>query len=466
MHIHRWSILALSFCMLTATAPNMVMAAVPPSVVADKVFHAETMTLDNGMQVVVIPNHRAPVVTHMVWYKVGAADEPQGDGVSGAAHFLEHLMFKGSRALGAGEFSKIIRSIGGEDNAFTSWDFTAYFQSVAKQHLPTVMALEAERMINVTLPPQEIDSERQVIIEERRERVDNNPRQMAMEQLRSLLYTASPYGVPILGWHDEMPLLSRSDVEKYYRTWYAPNNAILVVSGDVTMNEVRPLAEKYYGVIPFQAVPEHIRPSSPDFIAPISMEYRSADIHEPVFIRAWRAPSFVMNKHESLALDVLMEALDGGASTDLYQSLVVEQKKASSISLSYDSSMRGEGSIWLSASPAPNVRMADLEMAIVLKLRQLIGNGIDAEKVEKAKMRLIDKAVFARDSVTGPAMTIGQALSYGATLDDVESWPAQIAQVSAEDVQAVMDKYLHPITPAHQPVTAYITPITKDSKDQ
>lgn len=465
MRIHQWSLLTFGYCILAIMASNGVMAG-SGQAATGKVFNAQTVTLNNGLQVVVIPNHRAPVVTHMVWYKVGAADEPQGDGVSGAAHFLEHLMFKGSRALDAGEFSKLIRSIGGEDNAFTSWDFTAYFQSVSKQHLPTVMALEAERMINITLPLQEIDPERKVIIEERRERVDNNPRQIAMEQLRGLLYTASPYGVPILGWRDEMPALSRSDVEKYYRTWYAPNNAILVVSGDVTMEDVRPLAEKFYGVIPFKAVPDHVRPASPDFVAPVTMEYRSADIHEPIFIRAWRAPSFVMNKRESLALDVLIETLDGGASTDLYQSLVVEQKKASNINLSYDSSMRGEGSIWLSASPAPNVKMDDLEAAAMLKFRQLIGNGIDAVKIEKAKTRLIDKAVFARDSVSGPAMTIGQALSYGATLDDIETWPSQIARVSVEEVQAVMEKYLHPIIPAHQPVTAYISPVVTDSKDQ
>lgn len=430
----------------------------------DKVFDAETFTLKNGMQVVVIPNHRAPVVSHMVWYKVGAADEPQGDGVSGAAHFLEHLMFKGSKAIKAGEFSKIIRSIGGEDNAFTSWDYTAYFQSVSKSNLSTVMALEAERMINITLPEAEIEKERKVIIEERRMRVDNDPQQLFSEQLRALLFTATPYEVPILGWHDEMPKLARADVLNYYKKWYAPNNAILVISGDVTTRDVKPLAEKFYGVIPFMTVPEHTRPIAPDFPAPVRVTYSNKDIHEPVFMRGWRAPGFMMNKHDSLALEVLVETLDGGASTDLYQSLVVKNKKATNINLSYDAATRGEGSIWLNATPAPNVTLEELELALDSKMDDLIGNGIKATEIEKAKSRMIDRAIYARDSVMGPAMTIGQNLSYGASLDDIENWPALIAKIKPNDVQIVLEKYLHPATPAHHPVTGYLKPLATADK--
>ncbi len=423
-----------------------------------KVYNAETMMLGNGMQVVVIPNHRAPVVTHMLWYKVGAADEPQGDGVSGAAHFLEHLMFKGSEALQAGQFSKIIRGIGGEDNAFTSWDYTAYFQSVAKDKLPIVMALEADRMMNVRLPQPEIDTELPVIIEERRMRTDNDPQALFYEQMRAVLFTASPYGVPIIGWHDEMPKLNRTHVLDYYKTWYAPNNAILVVSGDVTMADVAPLAKKFYGIIPHKDVPAHVRGDTPNFPAPIQLTFESAELRQPIFLRAWRAPSYAQNKKEALALDVLMETLSGGSSTELYQSLVVKDKQASDISLSYDGDARGEGSIWLSATPSPNVSLDKLDVSIRHKLAELIKNGLNADDIEKAKTRMIDSEDYARDSVMGPAMVVGQSLAYGLTLDDVEMRPEHISAVTVQDVQNVLNAYLNPDHPAHLPVTGYLLP--------
>jgi zinc protease len=421
-------------------------------------FPIESTTLKNGMQVVVIPNHRAPVVSHMVWYKVGSADEPQGDSVSGAAHFLEHLMFKGTRALEPGQFSKFIRSLGGQDNAFTSWDFTAYFQSVAKEHLPRMMALEADRMMNITLPQNEIDSEREVIIEERRSRTDNDPQSLFSEQIRSTLFLGTPYAEPIIGWRDEMPLLNRTHVEHYYRTWYAPNNAILVISGDVTMDEVKPLAERYFSIIPSFDVPEHIRPIGPQFPAPTIMNFTSEDIHQPVFIRAWRVPSKVQNKQEALALEVLAETLSGGSSTELYQSLVVNKKMASDISLSYSGDFRGEGSMWLYATPAPNIDFDTLEKNIQKKMSELIGNGIKSVDIQNAKKRLIDSGIYARDSVMGPAMIVGQALAMGLSLEDIQNRDKLIEQISDDDVAYVFKKYLHPETPFYQPVTGLMSP--------
>lgn len=453
-------------CVWLAPAYAADQKTTPLTPVMDKVYHAESMMLDNGMQVVVIPNHRAPVVSHMVWYKVGAADEPQGDGVSGAAHFLEHLMFKGTKAIKAGDFSKIVKSVGGEDNAFTSWDYTAYFQSVAKDQLPRMMALEAERMMNVLLPPAEIQSERKVIIEERRMRTDNDPQSLFSEQLRSLLFTASPYGVPIIGWRDEMPKLERQHVSDYYTTWYAPNNAILVVSGDVTMADVDPLAKKFYGVIPRKDVPAHIRPVTPDFPAPIVTRFESAEVRQPVLIEAWRAPSYITGKDEAYALDVLMEVLSGGASTELYQSLVVKDKIASEISLSFDGDSRGEGSIWLSATPAPHVSLEDLQAKVSAKLSDLIAKGLVDAEIEKAKTRLIDRENYARDSVMGPAMVVGQSLAYGLSLDDVETRPAKISAVTGDAVRAVLKKYLSPEAPAHLPVIGYLVPKAAPQKKE
>lgn len=446
---------------LSVTSAFMLMSstAMSADATAEKVYNAESMMLDNGMQVVVIPNHRAPVVSHMVWYKVGAADEPQGDGVSGAAHFLEHLMFKGSDALQPGQFSKLIRSWGGEDNAFTSWDYTAYFQSVAKNDLPRVMALEADRMINLKIPEKEIESERQVIIEERRMRTDNDPKALFSEQLRAMLFASTNYAVPIIGWHDEMPKLNREHVTNYYKTWYAPNNAILVVSGDVTMADVAPMAKKFYGILPSHAVPEHIRPNTPDFPAPTILKFETPDIRQPLLIEGWRVPSYNKeHNEEAYALDVLMETLSGGASTELYQSLVVQQKIATDIDMSYEGDARGEGSVWLSAVPAPNVTLDTLKAAIDKKMAELVGKGPSAEAVERAKTRLIDTEIYARDSVMGPAMVIGQGLSYGLTLDEIERRPEKIKAVTLEQVHHALNYYLDPIDPAYNPVIGYLIP--------
>ncbi len=437
---------------------SLFLFSFPACAAPQKVYNAETMTLENGMQVVVIPNHRAPVVSHMVWYKVGSADEPQGDGVSGAAHFLEHLMFKGTKSIPPGEFSKIIRSIGGEDNAFTSWDYTAFYQSVAKDQLPRVMALEADRMMNITLPDEHITSEHQVIIEERRSRTDNDPQNLFSEQLRALLFATTPYAEPIIGWRDDMPKLKKSDVQNYYRTWYYPNNAILVISGDVTMKSVKPLAEKFYGIIPPHDVPTHIRPVTPDFPAPPTLKFESADLRQPVFIRAWRAPSYMTDKDEALAIDILTEVLSGGSSTELYQSLVVKDKVATDISLSYEGDARGEGSIWLYAVPAPNISLEALEKAIYKKMTHLVQDGLSSIEIDKAKTRLIDSEMYARDSVMGPAMVVGQSLAYGLTLDDIETRPQKISIVSSKSINAVFKKYLHPDMPTHLPVTGYMIP--------
>lgn len=433
----------------------------PSQAAPEKVYNAESITLSNGMQVVVIPNHRAPVVSHMVWYKVGAADEPQGDGVSGAAHFLEHLMFKGTKAVAPGQFSKIIRGWGGEDNAFTSWDYTAYFQSVSKDKLPNVMAFEADRMLNATLPPKEIASELPVIIEERRMRTDNDPQSLFSEQMRAILFASTNYAVPIIGWHDEMPKLNRDHVLNYYQTWYTPKNAILVVSGDVTMNEVKPLAEKYYGFIPSHDVPDHVRPMTPDFPSPTTLKFESDELRQPIFLEAWRAPSYIMDKKEALALDVLMETLSGGSATELYQSLVVKQKIATDISLSFEGDSRGEGSIWLSAVPAPTVTLEKLQQAIDRKLGELVQSGLHQDAFEKAKTRMIDQELYARDSVMGPAMVVGQGLSYGLTLDDIETRPAQIQAVTLDEANAVLKKYLDPVAPKHLPVIGFMIPKEK-----
>jgi len=294
-----------------------------------RVFDPETFTLANGLQVVVIENRRAPIVTHMVWYKVGAADESAGE--SGNAHFLEHLMFKGTNTLGPGEFSEIIAQNGGQENAFTSYDYTAYYQTVANDRLEIVMRHEADRMANLVLTDALVLPERDVILEERRSRVDNEPGSQLRETMQAGLYLNHPYRVPVIGWEHEIRSLSTETALAFYRRWYAPNNAVLVVAGDVDADEVRRLAEKYYGKVPAGEVLERVRPTEPPQYAARRVTLENARVRQPSLSISYLAPAHNSPGGEhAYALQVLDQILGGGATSRLYRSLVVEQGLAAS----------------------------------------------------------------------------------------------------------------------------------------
>lgn len=428
----------------------------------DKVFNAKTFTLENGLQVVVVENHSVPVVTQMVWYRVGAADETAGK--SGIAHFFEHLMFKGQDYPGLGkvapgEFSKTVRSLGGNDNAFTSQDYTAYFESISSRHLETVMSMEAGRMRGLQLPKELIDAERKVILEERRQRIDNDPRAQFEEQLDSALFPNHPYGTPIIGWFHEIEGLNWEDATAFYKLWYAPNNAILIVSGDVTVEEVRKLAEKTFGIIPRTDIPKRTRTLSPPFIALSSVRMAHPVIKEQVFKRQYRVPSARQDYNESMALQVLEEIMDGGPTSRLYKSLVVEKKIASSIGLSYRPYSWDDSVLTVAGTAMDGYTAEKVEEAIDDELRALIKDGVGEQELREAKMRLQAEAIFARDSVAGPAMVIGYTLSSGVSLEDVESWPQRIETVTAKEVQAVAARYLDPEAPTPTPyVNGYLYP--------
>ena len=414
----------------------------PPHSALGEVYNAETLMLTNGMQIVVIPNHRAPVVTHMLWYKVGSADEPQGDGVSGEAHFLEHLMFKGTHRVPAGEFSKIIRKLGGEDNAFTSWDYTAYFQTIHKDFLPIVMALEADRMMNLAPPEADILSEHNVIMEERKQTIDNDKRSLFWEQMRAALYNVSPYALPIIGWKNEMPAISWSHAKNYYQRWYAPNNAILIVSGDVSLKEFLPLAEKFYGILPAKQIPNHVRPRAQNFPAAQTLLFKDKSVQQPLWVRARLAPSATEDYKTSLALTILQEILSNGASGILYQEFVVKQKIAVDVSFSYEGDSRGQGSLWLYALPAAGVKLTELQTKIENFLKEYSEKDISSETIQKAKTRIIDSSLYARDSVAGPAMVIGQGLASGLTLDQIENFPKAIKALDHKEIREAAHTYL------------------------
>ncbi|MFK7839803.1 MAG: M16 family metallopeptidase [Bdellovibrionales bacterium] len=435
----------------------------------DKVFNASEIFLDNGMQVVVIPNNRAPVVTHMVWYKVGAADEVQGH--SGAAHFLEHLLFKGSDVIGGdplapGEFSKIVRRMGGNDNAFTGQDFTAYFQSVPADALEQVMRMEAGRMRGAKPPLEDVDSERLVILEERRQRTDNDPRGRFGEQMAAAAYVNHPYGTPVIGWYHEMETLDWDSLKVFYDTWYGPNNAILIVAGDVTPDDVFTLARDIYGQIPsHDNIPKRERTQSPIMNSKTVVTLTHPVIRESVFQTLYRVASYRQNKEHALALQVLQEIMGGGATSRLYKSLVVDQKIASSAGLSYRPNSFDDSSLWVYANPLPGVDVDTIETALQEELITVIKDGVNAQELVDAKTRMQDAAIYARDSVSGPAMVIGFGLSTGSTLNDIETWPSQINNVTADQIQEVAALYLNPESPPDiPPVSGILLPLKKADK--
>lgn len=425
-----------------------------------KVFNAKSFKLDNGLEVIIIPNHRAPVVTSMIWYKVGAADEPQG--LSGMAHYFEHLMFKGTKNLSPGEFSRIVKKLGGNDNAFTGQDYTAYFQSIASNHLDKMLSMEADRMMNLNVPEEHFKSEKKVVLEERRQRTENDPEGLFSEQMRSALFVNHPYGTPVIGWMDEIKGYEWSDVKNFYDKWYAPNNAVIIISGDVTIERLKPLIEKNFGKLKPKELPKRLRPSVPKAIGKTTLALKHPSIHQPHFSKIFIAPSFSNEKKDSYALQVLEQILSGGPTTRLYKSLVVDNKKAISVSLSYNGTALNYGTITLYGTPANGYEMDDLIHDIENEISNVQENSVTEKELNDAKQQLIDSADYARDSLSGPAMTIGYGIATGSTLDDIENWPEHIQAVSAQDVQNVAKKYLDLKKPwLRQPVTGYLYPEDK-----
>jgi len=397
------------------------------------IFNPETFTLDNGMQVVVIPNHRVPVVTQMVWYKVGAADE--GPGESGIAHFLEHLMFKGTPKFPGGAFSTIVAQNGGQQNAFTSYDYTAYFQTVARDRLELMMELEADRMTNLELSEKDVVTEREVVIEERRSRIDNNPSARLREQRNAVLYLNHPYRRPVIGWHHEIAGLDYDRIIAFYKKWYAPNNAILVVAGDITAEELKPLAEKYYGVIPRADTPPRQWLAEPPQQAARTVELRDPRVRQPSWQRTYVAPSYQYGETQyAEALEVMADIIGGKSTSRFYRSLVIDQGIAVSAGAYYSPQDRGPGQLTVYASPAPGVSVEEVGAAIDAEIAKLLADGVTDDEVELAVNNMKASAIFARDSLSTGARVLGAALATGQTIDHVESWTERVAAVTPEDI--------------------------------
>ena len=416
---------------------------------------ATGFTLANGMQVVVIPDHRAPVVTHMVWYRVGAADEERG--VSGIAHFLEHLMFKSTEKFPAAEFSKVVGRLGGQDNAFTGHDATSYFQRISKDRLKTMMEMEAERMVNLRLDEKEVLTERDVILEERRSRIENNPAALLDEQMNAALYLNHPYGVPVIGWYHEMAKLSPKNASDFYKHYYAPNNAILIVAGDVTADEVKKLAEETYGKLPANPAvsSERVRPSEPPQIVARRLELKDPRAGNFSLHRYYLTPSYkTAEPGDAEALDLLMKIVGDGGTSRLYKKLVVENKAAASASGDYSGHGLDSGQISIFAVAADGVPLPKIEAMADEVLADVAKNGVTPQELQRAKNAFIAEYVYQSDNQAILARAYGWALVVGRTIEDVESWPQRIAKVSADDIKKVAAKYLD----IRQSVTGYMTP--------
>ncbi|MEQ1820268.1 MAG: pitrilysin family protein [Terricaulis sp.] len=397
----------------------------------------ETFTLRNGLQVVVITDRRAPVVTHMVWYRVGAADEPRGH--SGIAHFFEHLMFKGTRQIAPGEFSRTVARNGGEDNAFTNWDYTAYYERIARDRLELVMRMEADRMRNLQFSDETFASERDVIVEERRQRIDNNPGSVLGERMRAMLWPHHPYGTPVIGWLHEIQSLDRETALEFYRTWYAPNNAILVVAGDVDAAELRPLAERYYGRLrPTRGLPARTWVSDPPNVGPMRVTHRDEKVRQPSFSRLYRAISYGTDTgHQAHALDVAMDILGGSETSRLYRALVEDQRIAVSAGASASSGGLGGGSVSVWATPAEGVTLEQVEAAADAVIADYLRNGPTDAELTRSKNSLAANAIYSRDSQESLANIYGSSLAQGESIDDVVNWPANIDAVTRDDVIAL-----------------------------
>ena len=428
--------------LLLAAAVAWVLAAMPAGAA---VFNPETFTLANGMEVVVVPNKRVPVVTHMVWYKVGAGEEEAGR--TGIAHFLEHLMFKGTPSRPDGEFSKLVARNGGRENAFTAHDYTAYHQTVAKDRLPLVMELEADRMTNLIISQENVDTERQVVLEERRSRTDNDPSSILFEQASAAAYLNYPYGRPVIGWEHEIRALTLEQILAFHKRWYAPNNAILVVAGDITAAELKPLAEKYYGVIPRGVVPERFRPTEPPQRAAREVTMRDPRVRQPSWSRSFLAPSYVYGETQhAYALEVLAEILGGGSTSRIYSRVVVEQGIATGAGAWYSPDNLGPSRFGFYGSPQPETDMAAIEAALQAEIDRVVRDGVTDDEVVRAKERLVASAVFARDSLGGGARTLGAALASGQSVADGEAWPDRIAAVGREQIEAAARAVFRPET--------------------
>ncbi len=432
--------------------PSAALAGLLFAAAAQAADNVSTFTLDNGLEAVVIEDHRAPVVVHMLWYKTGAADEPPLK--SGVAHYLEHLMFKGTDELESGEFSSIVSRNGGSGNAFTSYDYTGYFQRVAADRLGLMMEMEADRMVDLRPTEDEAATELAVVVEERAQRTDSVPSALFREQQRAALYMNHPYGRPVIGWLHEMETLTLSDALDFYGAHYAPNNAVLIVAGDVEPAEARLLAETHYGGIPANPdLPERTRPTEPPHLAARGVTYVDPRVGQPHLARSYLAPERNPGDQEEAARLSILAALLGGnpATSVLSQKMQFRDKKAIYAGAFYSGTNLDHGSFGFAVVPAPGVSLEEAEEALELAIAEFLEEGVDEDALDRVKRGIEAEMIYARDSLRTQARIYGEALTAGLTVEDVRDWPEILHSVTGEEIVAAAERLLN----AGGPVTGY-----------
>ena len=414
------------------------------SVAANQLGEVDTheYQLSNGLRLIVREDHRAPTVAHMVWYRVGSMDETNGR--TGVAHVLEHMMFKGTEKVKAGEFSRLVAALGGRENAFTSLDYTAYFQQVEKSKLSEVMRLEADRMANVNFDDAEFSKEINVVMEERRLRTEDNPSSLLNEALMANAYMSSPYRHPVIGWMNDLENMQPVDARNWYSSWYAPNNATVVISGDVDPEQVRQMVEKYYGPVSFRELPVR-KPQ----LEPVQLGIKRAEVKAPAdsaqIVMAWKVPHLNpahLDDYEPYALEVLSAVLDGYENARLNREIVKKQRLANEINVGYDMTSRGPQLFQISAVLAKGKSQAQLEFGIRNAIQNLVKDGILESELKRIKVRLLSEQIYKRDSVFGQAMEIGSTEMAGISWRSIDKMLEEIQQVTPEQVCAVAKKYL------------------------
>ncbi len=418
----------------------LMLALVPQAALAEPVV--TSFELENGMQGVVIEDHRAPVVTHMVWYKVGSADETPGK--TGIAHYLEHLLFKGTDTIPSGRFSEIVAENGGQENAFTSRDYTGYFQNIASDRLGLVMSMEADRMRNLTIGDDDWQAERDVVGEERRSRTDNVPSAKFREQFTSALYLSHPYGTPVIGWKKEVEALTKEDALEFYERFYAPNNAILVVAGDVDPAEVEALAKEHYGVIDRIELPQHVRSVEPPHLAERRITMTDPRVAQAQFMRGYLAPSYLTAEPgEAEGLVLLADILGGGTTRRLQRMMTQNTDLAIYAGAYYSGLGRDHGEFVVYAGPKGDTSLSAIEGAMDWMLADLLENGVSDEEIARSKKSLIADEIYSQDSQRALARQYGAALTVGLTLEQIQGWRGRLEAATADDVMKAAKKVLN-----------------------
>lgn len=405
-----------------------ILIALPGIAPAQEVF-----SLENGLQVVVIEDHRAPVAVSMIWYRVGGADDPAGQ--SGIAHYLEHLMFKATETLEAGEFDRIVEANGGQHNAFTSWDYTAYHQRVAADRLEQMLAMEADRMVNLRLDLSDWLPEREVILRERGQTLESNPDRVFGEQMRAALFQNHPYGRPIIGWRHEIEQLTGDIATAFYRVHYAPNNAILVVAGDVDPAEVRAMAERHFGPIPAADTPPRLRPTEPPHYAERRVIMRDARVGQPYVNRLYLAPIRESgNQRQAAAFQVLGAILGGSQTSVLDRRLTYDERLAISVWAGYSGLAVDHGTFTLGIMPVEGVSLQAAEDAMDRVLAEFIETGVDAAQLERVRMQIRAESIYERDDTAARARSIGAVMAVGLTPEDEADWLRTLAEITPDEI--------------------------------